>query len=80
MIKLCVAGGCRVLAPDLVGFGRSDKPTDRSMFTYERHTSWIGQWFDAVVPPSASVVPSSKTGAGCSGYGWSRRCRSDSPP
>ena len=56
MIKLCVAGGCRVLAPDLIGFGRSDKPTDRSVFTYERHTAWLGQWFDAVVPPSTNVV------------------------
>ena len=31
------ARGHRVVAPDLVGFGRSDKPADQSDYTYERH-------------------------------------------
>ena len=39
-----VAGGCRVVAPDLIGFGRSDKPTARSDYTYERHVAWMSQW------------------------------------
>lgn len=38
------AGGCRVVAPDLIGFGRSDKPADRNDYTYERHVDWISQW------------------------------------
>ncbi len=41
MIGGLVARGHRVLAPDLVGFGRSDKPTLRSDYTYPRHVAWI---------------------------------------
>jgi haloalkane dehalogenase len=38
------AAGCRAIAPDLIGFGRSDKPADRNDYTYERHVEWTGQW------------------------------------
>jgi haloalkane dehalogenase len=31
----------RVIAPDFVGFGRSDKPTDRSWYTYDRHVQHV---------------------------------------
>src|SRR5947207_7617224 len=37
MIPPLVARGHRVLAPDLVGFGRSDKPAARTDYTFERH-------------------------------------------
>lgn len=40
-----VTRGHRVLAPDLIGFGRSDKPAARTDYTYERHVDWLGQWF-----------------------------------
>ncbi len=43
MIPLLVAAGHRVVAPDLVGFGRSDKPTQRSDYTYARHVSWMSE-------------------------------------
>lgn len=36
--------GYRVLAPDLIGFGRSDKLADRSDYTYERHVAWLSSW------------------------------------
>jgi len=36
-----VARGHRVIAPDLVGFGRSDKPTAPSDYTYARHVAWM---------------------------------------
>ncbi len=39
-----VARGHRAIAPDLIGFGRSDKPTERSDYTYERHVRWMGEW------------------------------------
>jgi len=39
-----VAKGHRVIAPDLIGFGRSDKPAARSDYTYERHVYWMSQW------------------------------------
>lgn len=33
--------GHRVVAPDFVGFGRSDKPVERSDYTYQRHANWM---------------------------------------
>jgi haloalkane dehalogenase len=41
MIPLLTEAGLRVVAPDLVGFGRSDKPTEQSDYTYERHVAWM---------------------------------------
>lgn len=38
------AAGHRVVAPDLVGFGKSDKPAARSDYTYERHVAWMSSW------------------------------------
>jgi len=42
-----VAKGHRAVAPDLVGFGRSDKPTERDDYTYERHVAWMSDWLVA---------------------------------
>jgi haloalkane dehalogenase len=39
-----VAAGHRVIAPDLIGFGKSDKPADRADYTYERHVQWMSDW------------------------------------
>lgn len=44
MIGPLVAAGHRVLAPDLIGFGRSDKPTKRRDYTYARHVEWVTSW------------------------------------
>jgi haloalkane dehalogenase len=41
MISPLVAAGLRVIAPDLVGFGRSDKPDKRADYTYQRHVDWM---------------------------------------
>lgn len=41
MIPPLVAAGHRVIAPDLVGFGRSDKPTKQDDYTYQRHVDWM---------------------------------------
>ena len=41
MIPGLVAAGHRVVAPDLVGFGRSDKPARRGDYTYARHMAWM---------------------------------------
>ncbi|MFK8025381.1 MAG: haloalkane dehalogenase [Ilumatobacter sp.] len=41
MIPTLTAAGHRVIAPDLVGFGKSDKPTEQSDYTYERHVAWM---------------------------------------
>lgn len=41
MIPILVEAGYRVLAPDLIGFGRSDKPAQRTDYTYQRHVDWV---------------------------------------
>ncbi len=48
VVSRLAARGHRVLAPDLVGFGRSDKPADLSDYTYERHVRWMSEWLAAV--------------------------------
>ncbi|MEZ4361679.1 MAG: haloalkane dehalogenase [Kofleriaceae bacterium] len=40
MIPIFVAAGYRAIAPDLIGFGKSDKPTDPAAYTYAAHVSW----------------------------------------
>ncbi len=44
IISGLVAKGYRVIAPDLIGFGRSDKPAARTDNTYERHVAWMSAW------------------------------------
>ncbi len=41
MIPILTAAGHRAIAPDLVGFGRSDKPAEREDYTYQRHVDWM---------------------------------------
>ena len=41
MIPTLVNAGLRVVVPDLVGFGKSDKPTEQSDYTYARHVAWM---------------------------------------
>ena len=43
MVPVLVDAGLRCVAPDLVGFGRSDKPAARSDYTYARHVEWMRQ-------------------------------------
>lgn len=48
VIPVLVTAGHRAVAPDLVGFGRSDKPADRGAYSYQRHVDWMSGWLDAV--------------------------------
>jgi haloalkane dehalogenase len=48
MIPVLVDGGLRAVAVDLVGFGRSDKPTPRAEYTYARHVAWTEAAVDAI--------------------------------
>lgn len=41
MIPVFVQAGMRAIAPDLIGFGRSDKPVRPSDYSYERHVAWV---------------------------------------
>jgi haloalkane dehalogenase len=46
MIPVLTAAGLRAVAPDLIGFGRSDKPTDRADYTFQRHVDWMHAFLD----------------------------------
>jgi haloalkane dehalogenase len=48
VVPALTARGHRAIAPDLVGFGRSDKPAARSDYTYERHVRWMSEWLIAL--------------------------------
>jgi haloalkane dehalogenase len=41
MIPIVTAAGLRAVAPDLVGFGRSDKPASQDDYTYQAHVDWM---------------------------------------
>ncbi len=56
MIPVIVDAGMRAVAPDLVGFGRSDKPADRNDYTYQQHVDWMTSWLDAVDLRDATFV------------------------
>ncbi|MEN9645708.1 MAG: hypothetical protein RL238_2377 [Actinomycetota bacterium] len=43
MVPVLVAAGHRVVVPDLIGFGRSDKPTEQRDYTYARHVAWMSE-------------------------------------
>jgi haloalkane dehalogenase len=47
MIPLLTGAGLRVLAPDLVGYGRSDKPARREDYSYQRQVDWLTAWLVA---------------------------------
>jgi haloalkane dehalogenase len=43
MLPILVDAGLQAIAPDLIGFGRSDKPTEGDDYTYARHVEWMRQ-------------------------------------
>jgi haloalkane dehalogenase len=47
-IPTLAAAGHRVIAVDLVGCGRSDKPSERADYTQARHVDWLMQWLTAM--------------------------------
>jgi len=56
MIPPLIDAGFRVLAPDLIGFGKSDKPDMIAFYTYDRHVAWLKQWREAVCPEPAALL------------------------
>ena len=48
MIPILVEAGHRAVAPDLIGFGRSDKPARREDYTYQRYVDWTWAWLDSL--------------------------------
>lgn len=55
-IGLLAAAGHRVVAPDLIGFGRSDKPVRREDYTYRRHVSWMRGFITALDLTAVTLV------------------------
>ncbi len=56
MIPLLTGAGLRAVAPDLIGFGRSDKPTERSDYTYQRHVDWMHAFLDELALTDITFV------------------------
>jgi haloalkane dehalogenase len=48
MIGPLAERGFRVLAPDLIGFGRSDKPLGRQAYSYAGQVAWMREWIEAL--------------------------------
>ena len=44
MIPILTEAGIRVIAPDLVGYGKSDKPAARGDYSYQNQVDWMGEW------------------------------------
>jgi haloalkane dehalogenase len=56
MVDRLVQTGHRVVCPDLVGFGKSDKPTDQSWYTYERHVDVVSRHLAQIDLEDVTVV------------------------
>lgn len=48
LIPLLTAQGFRVICPDLIGFGRSDKPVERAAHTYDNHVKWVTKFIEVL--------------------------------
>ena len=48
MVPIVSESGYRVIVPDLVGFGKSDKPIDQEDYTYEKHVGWISSFIESL--------------------------------
>ena len=56
MMPPLVSGGRRVICPDYPGFGRSDKPTDRDWYTYDRHVEYMTRLLELLDVRDATAV------------------------
>ncbi|MCV7195232.1 haloalkane dehalogenase [Mycobacterium angelicum] len=56
MLPQLVEAGHRVIVPDYAGFGRSDKPTDRRWYTYDRHSEIVAKVLGSLELHDAAVV------------------------
>jgi haloalkane dehalogenase len=56
MLTVLTAAGMRVICPDYPGFGRSDKPTERGWYSYDRHVEHVSALLGALDLRGATVV------------------------
>jgi len=55
MIPPLVEAGFRIVAPDLIGFGRSDKPIERDAYTYASHVGWLTEFVGGLDRPATGL-------------------------
>ncbi len=56
MLEALAGAGHRVVCPDLVGFGKSDKPTDQGWYSYERHVEHVTRHLEQIELSDVTVV------------------------
>jgi haloalkane dehalogenase len=56
MIPVFAAAGARVIAPDLFGFGRSDKPEDDGFYTFTRHRASLAAFIERLDLANLTLV------------------------
>jgi haloalkane dehalogenase len=56
MIPLFTASGARTVAPDFVGFGRSDKPEDEALYTFDFHRRFLLDFVDRLDLKNITLV------------------------
>lgn len=56
MIPKVASAGHRVLAPDLIGFGKSDKPVELTAYSYDSHMRWLTTWLEALELTNITLV------------------------
>lgn len=56
MIRIVSEAGYRVVAPDLVGFGKSDKPAEKGDYTFQRHVNWMTAFMEELDLKNITLV------------------------
>jgi haloalkane dehalogenase len=56
MIRAVVEAGRRAIAPDLIGFGKSDKPLDQERYTYQSHLDWLRRFMEELDLQNITLV------------------------
>ncbi|MDQ3282645.1 MAG: haloalkane dehalogenase [Acidobacteriota bacterium] len=56
MLPVLAEAGLRAIAPDLVGFGRSDKPAEVRDYSYAAHVEWVSEWIRANALENITLV------------------------
>ena len=56
VVARLVEQGLRAVAPDLIGFGRSDKPVARTAYSVQAHVDWLSEFVTAAGLPSVTLV------------------------
>ena len=56
MIPVFVEAGYRVIAPDLIGFGKSDKPVNRGDYTYASHVFWMKGFIESLNLTGMTII------------------------